>query len=135
MVLDPDTGLLYIADTGNVRIAVLDTATGTVGKQIFPGFDSSNDRNHMNGAELVTLVDAKTVEFEQPSGIELYDNLLWVTDNATSRIFAISLDGTLIDWLNTKLPINSLMGITFDHLGRLYIVDAVGNQVLRISAP
>lgn len=134
MVLDPDTGLLYIADTGHERIAVLDTATGTIGAEIFPGFDQAT-RNKMNGTKLTTLIDQKTVPFERPSGIELYDGLLWVTDNATSRIYAITLEGDVIDWLDTGLPAGSLMGIAFDAQGRLYIVDALGDRVLRISSP
>jgi hypothetical protein len=134
MVMDPSTGLLYIADTGHERIAVLDTSTGTVGAEIFPGFDQAT-RNIMNNTKLETLIDQTTVPFEKPSGIALYDGLLWVTDNATSRIYAITLEGDVIDWLDTGLPAGSLMGITFDTEGRLYIVDAVGDQVLRISAP
>ena len=133
MVLDHDTGLLYIADTGNARLAVLDTATGTIGGNIFPEFDMATVRR-VNGAEIETL-PTETIDLEQPSGIELYEGHLWVTDNATSRIYALTLDGDVVDWLDTGLPAGSLMGITFDALGRLHIVDAVGNQVLRISAP
>jgi hypothetical protein len=134
MVLDPDTGLLYIADTGHKRIAVLDTASGQIGGEIFPGFDMAT-QNHMLNADLWTLVDKETVDLKRPSGIELYNDLLWVTDNETSKIHAFTLEGEELDWLDTGLPTGSLMGITFDTDGRLYIVDALGNQVLRISAP
>jgi hypothetical protein len=133
MVLDHDTGLLYIADTGNVRIAVLDTATGDLGQE-YPGFDNALQR-FVTGAELWTLIDADTVELEQPSGVELHDGHLWVTDNATSRIYAFTLDGEVVDWLDTGLPAGALMGITLDPQGRIYIVDSVGDQVLRISVP
>ena len=132
MVVDHDTDLLYVADTGNARIAVLDTTTGTIGQE-YPGFDMALQR-FVSGAELWTLADADSVGFELPSGIELHDGYLWVTDNATSRIYALSLDGEVVDWLDTGLPAGSLMGITFDDEGRMYLVDAVGDEVLRITA-
>ena len=134
MVLDRATDLLYIADTGNARIAVLDTQSGTIGAE-YGGFDWALQR-HVNGGEIWTFVDQGTIEdLELPSGIELHEDHLWVTDNATSRIYAISLEGEVVDWLDTGLPTGSLMGITFDGSGRIYIVDAVGERVLRISAP
>ncbi|MDP6946234.1 MAG: hypothetical protein QF464_18950 [Myxococcota bacterium] len=40
-----------------------------------------------------------------------------------------------MDWLDTGLPAGSLMGIAFDAEGRIYVADAVGDQVLRISEP
>jgi hypothetical protein len=43
-------------------------------------------------------------------------------------------DGTLIDWLDTGLPEGSLMGITFAADGSLWLVDAVENRILRITA-
>ena len=41
MALDRDTGLLYISDTGNSRIAVLDTAVGEVAAAIVPNYDGT----------------------------------------------------------------------------------------------
>ena len=67
------------------------------------------------------------------SGIEVHDGLLFVTDNTTSKILAYATDGTLVDWLQTDVPEGGLMGITFDAEGQLYLVDAVGGRVLRLS--
>ncbi len=134
MVMDHDTGLLYVADTGNARVAVLDTTTGSQGAQ-YGGFDQCT-QHYYSGGEFWTHIDTNTVEFEHPSGVELHDGHLWVTDNATSRIYAISLDeAVVVDWLDTGLPAGSLMGITFDAEGRMYLVDALADQVLRVSAP
>lgn len=131
LVFDAETALLYVADTGNGRIAVLDTTTGEEGSRITPDYDGGRQRS-WDGAEIWTLTDEELVA---PSGLEIHDDLLWVTDNATSRILAYDLDGTLIDWVDTGLPEGALMGIAFGPEGDLFLVDAAGDQVLAISAP
>ena len=41
--------------------------------------------------------------------------------------------GERIDWLDLPLPAGSLMGIEVDLEGRLYVVDAIANQLMRIA--
>jgi hypothetical protein len=64
----------------------------------------------------------------------MHDGYLFVTDHATSTIAAFDLEGNLVDWLDTGFPASTLMGMEFDDEGRLYLVDAAGDQLLRISA-
>jgi sugar lactone lactonase YvrE len=132
MAFDKDTGLLYIADTGNSRIAILDTTSGTPGAAISPNFDGTR-QSRMDGAVLETLVDGEAVDMIHPSGLELHDGTLYVTDNKTSRIFAFTLEGELIDYLDTGRPEGSIMGLAFDDEGLLYTVDCTANSVLRVS--
>lgn len=130
--LDPETGLLYIADTGHARVAVLDTTLGTPGR-IVEGVEPGTQIFAMQDAgELTTLADEAS-DLIHPSGLALHDGHLFVTDNATSRILAFDLDGELIDWLDTGLPAGALMGLTFDEAGRLYYVDAVDNRLMVIA--
>jgi sugar lactone lactonase YvrE len=133
LAFDHGTGLLYIADTGNARVAVLDTATGrSLGRLsvIEPG----TQLWRMVDAELSTLADATTGELAQPSGLALHDGLLYVSDHATGRITAFALDGTRVDWLDTGLPAGGLMGIAFDAGGALYVLDGGDNRLLRLRA-
>jgi len=133
MVFDPDTALLYIADTGNNRIAVLDTETGTTGASISPNYDSDT-QNMVNGADLWTLIDGADVDMSAPSGIALHQGMLFVSDNGTSRILAFDLeDAELIDWVDTGLASGSIMGIDFDTDGSLWVVDAVDDKIYRIT--
>jgi sugar lactone lactonase YvrE len=88
----------------------------------------------MEGAEWTTLVDGADAELEAPSGIALHDDILYVTDNATSRISAFSLDGERLDWLDLDTPAGSLMGLRVDAAGSLVVVDNVGERVLEVSA-
>ncbi len=134
--VDHDTHLLYVADTGNNRIAVLDTTTGTRGAAIVPNFDADL-QYQMTGAALTTLVDGSAMGLQQPSGLALEQQALFVTDNATSRIYAFDLQGHPLDWLDLSAQIQpgGLMGLTFDAAGNIFLVDNVGNQVLEITAP
>ncbi len=128
MELDRTTGLLYIADTGNNRIATLDTATGTPGAFIFPNYDGG-PQYHMDGAAITTLVDCSQHGMKHPSGLAMYGDYFVVGDNATGTIYAFTLQGVLIDWLDTQISAGGLMGMEFDGVGNLAIVDAVTHEV------
>lgn len=130
--LDRETNLLYVADTGNNRIGVLDITTGERGNYLLPNYDGA-EQFAMNGAEVTTLVDGEKNYHSRPSGLALHDDMLFVADHGTGEIVAYSLDGEMVDYLDTGLA-GSLMGIAFDPEGRLYAVDSEGGRVLRISA-
>jgi len=130
--LDEATGLLYIADTGNNRIAVLDTSAGTDGEPITPNYDDCYLVS-MEGGVIETLVDGEEIGLEKPSGLALIGDHVLVTDNGTSKILAFDkVTGELIDWLETGLPAGSLMGLTTDQEGGLFLVDAVANHVIHL---
>lgn len=139
----PEMELLYIADTGASRIAVLDTTTGTMGNPIMPNYDSGATQRMMLDADIWTLVEgdalvladgsAAPIDLVQPSGLEVVGDTLYVSDHETSRILAFDLDGVLIDWLDTGLPAGTLMGIEVDDSGEIWVVDALENEVQRIS--
>jgi len=133
MALDHDTGLLYIADTGNSRIAVLDTATGEAGSSIFPNYDGSR-QTKMTGCEMSELVVSDGEEFflQKPAGLALHDDKVFISDWESGEVQAFSKDGEPLGYLQTGLKA-SIMGIEFDDEGRLLVVDSEGNRVLRLS--
>ncbi|MDP2342713.1 MAG: hypothetical protein Q8O67_17285 [Deltaproteobacteria bacterium] len=130
MVFSRNDGTLYVADTGNARIGVLDPSTALAVATV-RGFETAI--LEMEGAEWTTLIDAEAGELEAPSGITLKDDTLYVTDNATSRITAFSLDGERLDWLDLDVPTGSLMGLRVDENGSIVVVDNLGERVLEIS--
>jgi len=134
MELDQSTGLLYVADTGNSRIAVLDTDSGTRGGTIGPNYDGA-EMYAVEGATLETVVDGSTMDMPRPSGLALRGGTLFVGDAETSRLFAFDLEGTLIDWLDLSGEVSpgGLQGMSFDPEGRLYLVDAMASRVLRAA--
>ncbi len=132
MELDHKAGLLYVADTGNRRVAVLKIGTGKVGADIYPNYDGSSQKK-VDGATISTLVDAKA-GLQRPSGLALHKGVLYVGDNGSGRVHAFDPEsGKQLDYLDTKLPAGALRGITFDAAGRLYLVDGKGQRVLRLS--
>jgi hypothetical protein len=124
---DAAEAAVYVADTGNRRIARLDALSGTEGSLIHR---PETPVQMMEGAVVDDLV---TDGLEAPSGLVLRDGVLFVSDNATSRLLAYDLEGELLNHLDTGLPGGSLGGLTFGPDGRLYLVDVAGDRVLRLD--
>jgi sugar lactone lactonase YvrE len=132
--LDRATGLLYIADTRNGRIDVLDTRSGAHGVTVGPNYDGA-DMYSMDGATFTTLIDGLAIGLEQPSGLALRGGVLYITDHAHDTIHAFSLDGTHLDWLDLSDQMSpaSIGAIELDAEGRIYVIDIVGGRVLRLA--
>jgi hypothetical protein len=134
VVWDPSAAKVYAADTANGRIVRMDPGPASMGGVLGPNYDGC-EMNYMVGAELVTLVDGAALEpiLSKPSGLELVDGILFVTDPIEARVYGFDLDGNLLDWLDTGLPPGSLLGMAFDEEGSMYIVDAGANQLRKFS--
>lgn len=130
LVYSPADKQLYVADTGNKRIAKLDTLSGEIGNG-FGGLEPVEERKIVQDAVLVDVVPPGTLE--APSGIELHDDLLFVTDNATSRFYVFDLAGKFIRHLDTGLPPGSLAGFTFGPDGKVYFTDMLSSRAYRID--
>jgi len=70
---------------------------------------------------------------EVPSGLTIVDDTIFVTDNATSTIFAFTLEGELIDSLETPFPEGALMGIYGSSIDDLWLVNSVDDEVWRLQ--
>ncbi len=132
LVFDPSSGLLYVADTGNSRIAVLDTTTGELGGPVGPNYDNTTQRA-MYDADLQTLVSGEDAGLAAPSGLELHDGVLYVGDNETGRLFAFDLDGQLLDSIELGVGPDALTGLAFDEAGTLFVADSLEDEVLRVD--
>ena len=124
--------MLYVADTGNSRVGRLDTKSGSPGK-IIPPKEKMGTALVMDGTSVVDVVAPDRGLLERPSGLKVREEIIYVTDNATSRISAFSLGGDLLNYLDTALPSGSLGGLAFGPDGSLYFVDMVGSRVLRVK--
>lgn len=134
LFFNPADQMLYIADTGNSRILKLDPKSGTRGADL-PPMEKMAAYHKVDKAVLCGVVLAESGIVQSPSGLEIRGDLIYVSDNANSRISAVTLDGELVNYLDTGLPAHSLAGMTFGPDARLYFVDIVGNRVLRIDPP
>lgn len=135
MIFDHTQNLLFIADTGNQRIAVLDPSTATEGGPVGPNYDLTT-QVAMVGADATTFVSGPEIEMYRPSGIALKDGVLYVSDNNAVRIYGFdSTTGELLDFvdLTATLQAGALSGMDFGPDGHLYFTDSVGSQVYRLS--
>ena len=129
MVLDKETGWLYIVDSGTKRILKVDTKTGT--------YKSSLNLTNEQLAEHWDMVDMDLKVFASsnltmPSGIEISKNVLYVSDNETGEIIAYALDtGYELARLNTGKK--GIMGIKADKDGKLWFVSTETDEVIRID--
>jgi DNA-binding beta-propeller fold protein YncE len=131
LALDAQSGMLYIADTGNGRIATLDTSATTFS-------NASRIRGHhdetplylMGGARIETLTRSGLT---QPAGLILHEGKIIVSDHATGRIHVFGLDGRSEGSLDTGLGAGAVMGLAVAPNGKLALVDAAQGRVLELT--
>lgn len=130
LALDQDSGQLYVADTSGARILRLDIASGVPGAEV-PTLDPIMVHRRMDGASLRAVVAPGSLT--APSGIALTADRLIVTDNATSRIWWFTVDGTPIGSVDTGLPAGSLSGIAVGPDDKLYLSDLLTGAAYRVE--
>ena len=96
-----------------------------------PVYEEFAVNQRIDGAILADVVPPGVVQ--APSGLELYEGVLYVTDNATSRIHAFSKAGEELRFLDTGLPPGSLAGVTIGPDGKAYFVEKPTGAVFRID--
>lgn len=132
LAYDSATGFLYICDTGNGRLLRLHTTTGAAGSTPVASFSGDGVDYVVSGATLDVVVAPGGV-LTRPSGIEYYNNTIYVSDYATGIIHAFDLSGNQVNWLDTGRGANSITGITIGPDGKLYFCDMKYDNVTRID--
>ena len=131
MVYDDQRGLLYIADTGNRRIGVLDVKVGgEEGVRLSVKEPGTTLVELSDSAEVVSLPGTDGL-LSAPSGIAIHNDLIYVTDAATGYIVAFNREGQIVDWLDTGAP--GLFGLTFDQDGNIFVIHGPENLVVKIA--
>jgi hypothetical protein len=121
---------VYVADTGGGRVIKLDTTSGVAAGTVRPVYEPLQSNVRMADAVVTDVVAPGLLE--RPSGLELRDGILYVSDNATSRIHAFDLEGKLLRTLDTGLPAGTLAGMAFSPSGVLHFVDLTNSDVYRV---
>jgi len=129
LVYDADSGLLYVADTGNARLLSVDPKTATRGANPITKYETLQDSGEMVGATVVDLSPPDLLQ--QPSGLALSGSTLYVADTATSYIYVLDTSGKLLKKLNTQLPPGTLGGLVVGPDELLYFTDLLTGVVRR----
>jgi hypothetical protein len=128
---DASDSFLYVADSGNGRIVKLDTTKGKKGASLERQNEPLADQGVMDGTDVEEVVAKGTLT--APSGLEVYNDLLYVTDTATSTFHVFDKTGKAVRTLETGLPAGSLAGMAFGPDKKLYFTDRVAGKVIRID--
>jgi hypothetical protein len=131
-------GMLYIADTLNDRIRVIDTSTNTI--QTFAGTGVEGYSGDGGPAAMAQLA--------KPRDIEIHDGKLYVADTDNSRIRAIDLATGIITTVAgtgelgldteegkpaTQTKLKRPFAIDFDPAGNMYISDTLNSRIVKVA--
>jgi sugar lactone lactonase YvrE len=120
VVYDRASRTVYVADTGNGRIARFRTDGLSL--------EGRGDPLNGQGVEQLYHVEGGTVEtvvegLRQPSGLALANGHLVVGEYATGRVSVFTLDGRRATSVLTGLGPRALAGIAVAPNGRIYVAD------------
>ena len=130
VVFDSTTKTVYVADTGNGRIARFRT-DGL-------GLEGRGDPLNAQGVEKLFHVAGGTVEtlvrgLRQPAGLALVNGHLLVGEYATGRLSVFTLEGRRKTSFLTGVGPRALTGIAAAPDGRIYVLDGKRGRLLRVS--
>lgn len=132
LVLDKESGWLYIIDGGNKRVLRMDINTGSLfGSPSAPQYENLAQYTNLNGVTWEILVDTGLVE---PSGIEVIGDRMLVSDHSTGdiRIYDLGVTGfPLMGKIETGVA--GIMGLKIGPEGFIWYVNASTNQVVKIE--
>ena len=135
MVMAQTSGVLYICDTGNQRILKMNTNSGSIDYSLNSYGENIQGYYSMNGAEYETIIDSGLVS---PTGIDLYDNYLLVSDYASGEIIVYDIGHPNIVQELKRLQTNMIsdvMGIKVGPDGSIWYVCTNSNKLYQMLPP
>ena len=135
MVIDQISGALYICDTGNQRILKMNTNSGSINYNLTPYGESIQGYYSMHGAEYEIIIDSGLIS---PTGIDIYDNYLLVSDYSSGEIIVYDISQPNIIQELKRLQTNMMsdvMGIKVGPDGSIWYVCTNSNKLYQMLPP
>lgn len=128
LILDKNTGWLYICDTGGKRVIRMDINSGSKNSDIPLLYEFLAERSEWTGA----TVEVFATGLEDPCGIALNENRLFVGDNSSGEIIAYDINSNE-ELARVQTPSSNLRGLEIGPNGKLWYVDYDSGDVVRID--
>ncbi|MBI3135997.1 MAG: T9SS type A sorting domain-containing protein [Bacteroidetes bacterium] len=130
LVLDKATNWLYIVDTGNDRIVRLDITSGSQTGTFVP-YEGTFESSIYGGYTSEVYV---STGLTQPSGIDIVENRMIVSDYTTGQIMIYDISGsTVVELGQIQTGTPGIMGVKFGPDGKIWYVNAITNEVVRLE--
>ncbi|MCU0433023.1 MAG: T9SS type A sorting domain-containing protein [Bacteroidia bacterium] len=133
LVLDKSSKWLYYIDGGTNQLKRLNTLTGTIAGNLTVdpnAFEVLDGYYDVQGA-VVEIIDTLPAK---PSGIDLYEGRLIVSNYNTGEIYLYDITGAvpvLLGTIATGQP--GIMGVKIAHDGKIWYVNYTQNKLVRID--
>ena len=132
MEIDPVSGWLYIADTGNERILRMDPNSGEFEQNLTPYGEALQAYWSMSETDWNIVADTDLI---YPTGLDIYGNRLLISDfdNGDIIIYDISQDSVVeLGRIETGLS-NEIMGLKVSPDGAIWYVCSNANELYQIT--
>ena len=131
MMIEPSTGLLYVADTGGGRILRLDPDSGERGSNLRARNEPLEDYAEWDGVDWSEIVRG----LDRPGGLAVADGVLYVAEYGTGVLHALDLEGNTLQTLDTGWGEGAIYGIELGPDGHLWVVNHAEPAVVRLDPP
>jgi hypothetical protein len=132
MIIDKNTGWLYVADARNSQVIRVNIYSGNVKNNLPLINEPLAEHQEMENVTVETVV---STGLTRPSGIDFVGNYLLVGDYETGEIIAYDMtSGTATEVGRIATGATELMGIKVGPDGHIWYVDAGENEVHKITA-
>jgi sugar lactone lactonase YvrE len=129
MMIDPETGLLYVADTGGGRILRLDPVSGEKVKPLRTFNEPLEEYASWGGVDWAELVSG----LNAPGGLAIGGGWLYIAEFGTGILYVFDMDGKLVQSLDTGKGPGAIYGIELGPDGKLWVADNASPGVFRLD--
>jgi hypothetical protein len=128
LVLEKESSMLYIVDTGNDRILKMDINSGAFTTNL-SWYEAVQEYSRYDGAVWSIFADSALVS---PSGIDLLEDRLIVSNYGTGEIIIYDIiNETELGRISTGTP--GIMGVKIGPDGKIWYVNSLTSEVVRID--
>ena len=130
LVLDKNTGWLYVVDNGNDRVLRLDIHTGSISTSLPLINEPLAEHSQMSNVTWEVIINDS---LDRPSGIELIDNRLLVGDYANGDIIIYDIENGFSEMGRIRTGQPGLTGIKIGPDGAIWYTNSLQNTLRRIE--